>query len=620
MRYSSFQVINYKSYIDSQEVKLSPGYNIIVGQNNSGKTALAQALSLKLTINPHRSLITVPYPNAPLRSPVSSVRISFEIGSDELRRLLSDQIPNFYIPVLPQQANMSDQQIADEFNRVIQRQVHINCEYSPGIQGFTSAYPVEYGDIEGDFNANCAQLRVSVDRSEAVFKVVPLPGGRLGQAKQQTIAFQIASAFKNKIYCFAAERLNVHEYTIGGISPELAGNASNLAACLLLLQSTNPSRFKRLNVLLHTVIPDITCVTVSPTGNNTARILVWTIPPESERDDLAMPLSECGTGIGQVLAILYVVITANDPRVIIIDEPQTFLHPGAVRKLFDILKQYPQHQYIITTHSPTAVMAAEPKRLLLVRKVDSQSTVDSIDVEETQQLRIYLSEIGARLSDVFGADNILCVEGQTEELCFPLIFQEVAKRQLMGTAIIGVVQTGDLEAKGARRIVDIYTRLCSGRGLLPPAVGFIFDTEGRSQTEQDDLKRQSRGLIHFTPRRMFENYLFNPEAIAFVITSIADFRDQLVVAAEVAEWIEQHRWNSRYVAVSADPKEESMPYWLEHVHGARLLDDMFKELSQNRVTYDKVIYGVALTKWIIEHNPEQLQAIADLINTVIPQV
>jgi hypothetical protein len=47
---------------------------------------------------------------------------------------------------------------------------------------------------------------------------------------------------------------------------------------------------------------------------------------------------------------------------------------------------------------------------------------------------------------------------------------------------------------------------------------------------------------------------------------------------------------------------------------------MFKELSQNRVTYDKVIYGVALTKWIIEHNPEQLQAIADLINTVIPQV
>ncbi len=43
--------------------------------------------------------------------------------------------------------------------------------------------------------------------------------------------------------------------------------------------------------------------------------------------------------------MLYVVLTSRESRVIIIDEPQSFLHPGAVRKLFDVLKDFPQHQY-----------------------------------------------------------------------------------------------------------------------------------------------------------------------------------------------------------------------------------------------------------------------------------
>jgi predicted ATPase len=81
-----------------------------------------------------------------------------------------------------------------------------------------------------------------------------------------------------------------------------------------------------------------------------------------------MPLSECGTGIGQVLAMLYVVLTAEVPRTIIIDEPQSFLHPGAIRKLLDILKGYPQHQFIVSTHSSVVATASNPKTLLLLRK------------------------------------------------------------------------------------------------------------------------------------------------------------------------------------------------------------------------------------------------------------
>jgi len=43
---SKFQIQNYKSFLDSGEVELKQGINIVTGKNNGGKTALMQALGL----------------------------------------------------------------------------------------------------------------------------------------------------------------------------------------------------------------------------------------------------------------------------------------------------------------------------------------------------------------------------------------------------------------------------------------------------------------------------------------------------------------------------------------------------------------------------------------------
>lgn len=50
MRISSFRISNYKSFIDSGEINLSPGFNVIIGQNNVGKTALFHLLKLHLPL------------------------------------------------------------------------------------------------------------------------------------------------------------------------------------------------------------------------------------------------------------------------------------------------------------------------------------------------------------------------------------------------------------------------------------------------------------------------------------------------------------------------------------------------------------------------------------------
>ena len=66
MRISSFRLKNYKSFVDSEEIEFSEGFNVIVGPNNAGKTTLLEALSLSFVGKPHKSILTLPKTTLPL--------------------------------------------------------------------------------------------------------------------------------------------------------------------------------------------------------------------------------------------------------------------------------------------------------------------------------------------------------------------------------------------------------------------------------------------------------------------------------------------------------------------------------------------------------------------------
>jgi predicted ATPase len=621
MHISSFHIQNYKSFLSSGQIKLSSGFNVIVGKNNVGKTALVEALTLRtedrpLENKPHQSLKTVP--NAGATPPDSSqITIVFEVSGDELKNILVDKLPNFYVPIVP---NVDHNVQKRNFTKAISGRNILTCSYQNG--NFISAHldTAGYTVDSTDLSSNMDTLWFSIRRPELEIELVKAHSVQL----RETLPFQLANILRERIYCFRAERLNVGQSPIAA-ETNLKPDASNLAQVLHYLQSKNPSRFQKLIRYVTSILPEVKYITSSPMRENStlARIAIWPVDIDTERDDLAIPLQESGTGIGQVLAILYVVLTSDYPRIIIIDEPQSFLHPGAIRKLVGILRQnYSQHQYIIATHSPTVVTSANPQIMLLVRKEKAESVIDVIDIAETQELRLYLSEIGARLADVFGADDILWVEGRTEELCFPLIFSQIAGKALMGTTILGVRQTGDFEGKHAQTIFDIYQRLSEGRRLLPPAIGFIFDQEGRSQKEQADLKRQSKDketgmqTVHFLPRRMYENYLLNPQAIAAVTSTIERFRETALAVDEVKEWLNNHCWDTKYFERSISEEARTDQVWLQKVHGAKVLADIFNTFSETRVTYDKIIYGVALTEWLIANAPGDLREISDLLDSI----
>ena len=151
------------------------------------------------------------------------------------------------------------------------------------------------------------------------------------------------------------------------------------------------------------------------------------------------------------------------------------------------------------------------------------------------QFREVAEHLGVAMADVFAAEKIIWVEGATEELCFPLLYQHAAKNPLpRGTIFTSVIATGDFMSKKRDRklVFEIYERLSGTAAPLVTSVAFSFDSEDLSPDEKEDMDRQSGGLIHFLPRRHLECYLINPVAIAAFVVS-KDTQSTGIVTAEV---------------------------------------------------------------------------------------
>jgi predicted ATPase len=439
MYISSITIKNYKGFLGETGLELKPGFNIVVGKNNAGKTALLEAASLTFQCRPHRSAKTVPYSNALLENQASVVDCTFELSHLEFKRhlLAMRQDVFFATPALQDigfdGSNGSAERVVSKLFET--EKITLRLRFANSQPAFRQdAYPAHglYNLDQSEhqtFNYLCFGVGLQETLS---FKGNTGSGG--DRAWQLEACYVVGRELARTILFLPVDRIHVgvcsHE-----AKPGLKPNASNLAKVLFSFQS-NPPKRERFNAAVRTVLPHINHVAVrnhAQTGG--FEIVVWPHDVSSERDDLAVPLTEAGTGVGQVLAIIYAAMDTSNPRVIIVDEPQNLLHPGAVGCLFEILRQHPQHQYIISTHSPVVINSVDPSTLTIVKQEATESTLDQVNASDVRDPRRCLAEVGAKLSDVFGADAILWVEGPTEEECFPLLISAVLKLPLMGNYI-----------------------------------------------------------------------------------------------------------------------------------------------------------------------------------------
>jgi hypothetical protein len=124
------------------------------------------------------------------------------------------------------------------------------------------------------------------------------------------------------------------------------------------------------------------------------------------------------------------------------------------------------------------------------------------------------------------------------------------------------------------------------------------------------MVRESRGKVKFLPRRTYENYLIDDDAISSVLTAALG---QPVPAETIRNWINAHRDDRVYLD---KPLSEGVD-WENVVNAPELLYNLFNAVTDAKVEYQKTRHSVALTEWLLANKPETLDELLDFVRTLV---
>lgn len=207
---------------------------------------------------------------------------------------------------------------------------------------------------------------------------------------------------------------------------------------------------------------------------------------------ITSPADEVGAGL-QSAIVIAIFRTYQEIQkqgaIFAIEEPEVFLHPQKARYFSNILQSLAEkcNQIFITTHSPVFVQIENPDSVGIVRRSQSEGTIiaqtKKIEIAENERKAIRLiSEFDTQRNEMFFARKVLFVEGNTEKIVLPLVFQSLGID--INKKNISIVECG------GKTLIPFFAKIASAFEI-PFAV--IADSDIREiQDEWSDKRKKER--------------------------------------------------------------------------------------------------------------------------------
>ena len=225
----------------------------------------------------------------------------------------------------------------------------------------------------------------------------------------------------------------------------------------------------------------------------------------------------CWAGFGfQVwLQILTHLVNSADDNVLIVDEPEIYLHPDLQHRLFHLLKAADK-QVILATHSAEMVNEAEHDEVIIVNK-SKRAATRVVDIDGLQEALFSIgSAQNIHLARLSRGKKILFLEGDDYRLLRRLAAR-LGLYDLVNSTEITVVPIGGF---GQRQKIEDARWTFEKVLKSEIAIAAILDRDYRCSEEIEELIRDARSTVpnfHILERKELENYLLVPAAIARAI-------------------------------------------------------------------------------------------------------
>jgi predicted ATPase len=192
-------------------------------------------------------------------------------------------------------------------------------------------------------------------------------------------------------------------------------------------------------------------------------------------------------GLALVQGMERLVVSNLRKFVLLVEEPELYLSPHTQRHLHRVLRTLAErgNQILYSTHAPVFLSVDRMEELALVRHTANQGTslYQPEPLAEAESFRA-LSEFDSDRAELFLARAALLVEGRTEKMTFPLVFDALGVEADKEGILV-------LEC-GGKGNIPLFARICNHCGI-PYVV--VHDRDAPSGSRPVESERVMNTLI-----------------------------------------------------------------------------------------------------------------------------
>lgn len=451
------EIENFRIFGEKTEIFFQKGLNMLIGENNSGKTAIVDAIRLVMNLGTYKRNLYMDESDFHIneygiRSSEAKISIYFnDLNENQKTELM------FLVNIIDETSNKAE--IHVKYNSYLNNKGEIRVRenvFGYGeqtipdkecLQKLTNIYMPALRNAENDMKpskySQLSQLLLKFantkEKKESLIKIVKDMNDSI--LKDDTIsAMQISindnlKAIEKEII---SQKINISisESSINEIGATLKLTNKKELKQIYITKEEKDKISSELQIDIEKYIKEIDeemyILDIGEMKNNQIE-LTQTIKDKAEINYL---IRQNGLGYNNILSMATELSNSKEVHIddfllMLLEEPEAHLHPQLLYLLNDFLQENDNMQIILTSHSPTLISRFKIDRIIVLQRDEEKiniSNLSKIEFAEGEQ-EVIERYLDVTKSQMFFAKGIIFVEGITEALLINE-FSKILKRDL----------------------------------------------------------------------------------------------------------------------------------------------------------------------------------------------